>query len=94
MNVDPSIERSIREVLRTETSAIRMSHRLFSADGLFNQIAHTEQERRLLIQTPLFQEAHGRYRELVTQEEAAFFGPATSSGQSGVGRSQPLPAKT
>lgn len=85
MNPNPAIEQNIREVMRTENSAIRI--KLFSADGLFNQIAHTEHERRQLVATPLFKEAHARYRELVEREENAFFGPAQEPGT-------PLEAKT
>ena len=47
-----NIEKQIREQLTTETSGILLSNKLFSPDGLFNQLAHTEDERRIVSQSP------------------------------------------
>jgi hypothetical protein len=66
------IEQQIREVLVTETQAIPLSNRLFQPEGLFNQLAATEQERRALAQSPLFREAQRRLTELQKREAAEF----------------------
>jgi hypothetical protein len=76
MNGNPTVEKEIREILRAEKSAIRMSEKLFSPTGLFNQLANTEEERRQLTQTTLFKEAHERYHQLQEEESVV----ATSSG--------------
>ena len=41
------VEEQIRALLATETSGINLSNRLFSPDGLFNQLARTADERQL-----------------------------------------------
>src|SRR5438874_326554 len=66
------IKQQIRELLQGETSGIRLSNRLFAPDGLFNQIATTDAERRALVQTPLFREAQTRLSELQRKEAADF----------------------
>jgi hypothetical protein len=66
------IEGHIREVLATETQAIALSRKLFHPDGLFAQLAASEQERRLLAQSALFGEAQRRLSELQRQEGVAF----------------------
>jgi hypothetical protein len=66
------IEQQIREALATETAAIPLSDRLFSPSGLFNQLASTEAERRLVVQSPLFQEAQRRLSALQRKEAAEF----------------------
>jgi hypothetical protein len=66
------IEQQIREVLANENQAIPLSNRLFQPDGLFNQLAATEEERRILAQSPLFREAQRRLTELQKREAADF----------------------
>jgi hypothetical protein len=66
------VEQQIREVLVAETQAIPLSNRLFQPDGLFNQLAATEEERRALAQSPLFKEAQRRLTELQKREAAEF----------------------
>ena len=58
------VEQKIREVVATETSAIRLSNILFTPDGLFSHLAADEAERRVLVATPLFREALHRFTEL------------------------------
>jgi len=65
-------EQQIRDVLRTETHAIPLSNQLFSPEGLFNQLAHAEDERRVLAASPLFKEAQRRLLELQRAEAAEF----------------------
>ena len=73
MSTNTQIEAAIREELRTETSGIRLSNKLFSPpDGLFCRLGATEEERRAIIQTPLFREAQERLALLREQEHAAF----------------------
>jgi hypothetical protein len=57
-------ERRIRELLATEMSAVTLSNKLFTPNGLFNQIAHNEQERREVTKTDLWRDAQARMREL------------------------------
>src|SRR4051794_12671947 len=54
------VEQRIREVLAADINAMALSDRLFRPDGLFNQLAKDERERRLVAQTPLFQQAQRR----------------------------------
>jgi hypothetical protein len=66
------VEQRIAEVLATETNAISLSDKLFRPDGLFNQLAATEQERRTVAQSPLFQQAQRRLTELQRSEAVRF----------------------
>ena len=76
-------ETEIREALATETSAIRLSNRLFSPEGLFNQIAPTAEARRAVTQSSLFREAQQRLAEL-RQREGAEFARAVDQAQIGL----------
>jgi hypothetical protein len=67
-----AIEAEIRRVLDTETKAISLSNKLFRPDGLFAQLAGTQEERRELTKTPLFREAQERLSDLQRTEMAAF----------------------
>jgi len=67
------VEQQIRDILAAEdATAISLSDRLFRPDGLFNQLAKTEAERRLIAQSPLFLEALDRLSDLQDQEAARF----------------------
>jgi hypothetical protein len=67
-----NVEERIREILATETQAIPLGNKLFSPQGLFNQLAETEQERRRVAQSSLFREAQKRLTELQRTEAEAF----------------------
>src|SRR5438045_6568028 len=79
------VEKQIRDVLAAEETAISLSDKLFRPDGLFNRLAKTEAERRLLAQSPLFQEAQQRLSELQRQEVAGFM----EAVRQAKGKSQP-----
>jgi hypothetical protein len=66
------VEQAIREALATATSAIELSDKLFRPDGLFAQLASTEEERRALAGSPLFADAQRRLSELQRREGAEF----------------------
>jgi hypothetical protein len=66
------VESRIREILATETKALPLSHALFRRGGLFSQLAGTREQRELLVQTPLFQEAQRKLSELQEKEMAEF----------------------
>jgi hypothetical protein len=67
------VEEEIRVTLATETHAIPLSNRLFNQeDGLFGRLAHTEEERRAIAQSPLFLQAMRRLSELRAKEVAEF----------------------
>jgi hypothetical protein len=66
------IEQEIREVLDNESQAIPLSNKLFSPDGLFSRLASTEEERRVLVRTPLFKQAQRRFMALQRAEAEAF----------------------
>jgi hypothetical protein len=66
------VEQEIREILATEASAISLSKKLFSPDGLFSKLAGTKDERREVVQTDLFKEAQRRLTILQKREAAAF----------------------
>lgn len=66
------IEEAIRLVLASDLDAVSMSNKLFSQNGLFNLLGPTEEERRVIIQTRLFQEAQQYISELQRLEREAF----------------------
>lgn len=66
------VEKKIREVLKTESSAIRLSHALFSLNGLFARLATTDEERAVLVDSELFQEALDRFVDLQEIEADEF----------------------
>jgi hypothetical protein len=67
------IEAQVRELLVTETSAIELSNKLFEPpNGLFCRLGLTEEERRGVVQSPLFRAARERLAELREKEVAAF----------------------
>ena len=66
------IEEQIRQALATESSAILLSNKLFAPGGLFPRLGTTEEERRAVVQTPLFREALARLSELRRTEAAEF----------------------
>jgi hypothetical protein len=51
---------------------LTLRDRLFHPDGLFNQLAATEAERRAVAPTPLFQQAQRRLSELKQAEAVEF----------------------
>ena len=65
------VENTIRGLLATETRAVVLSNKLFTPEGLFNQIAHNEQERREMVKTELWRDAQARLRELQYREADA-----------------------
>lgn len=72
------IEAQIREALSTATSAILLSNRLFAqGTGLFVLLGRTEEERRTVVQSPLFRDAQNRLSGL-RQKEAAEFAESIS----------------
>jgi hypothetical protein len=70
--ITQSIEQEIKRILATETSAIAFSEKIFSHEGLFAKLAQTYDERKRLVQSPLYQEAQKRFRELQRREISAF----------------------
>jgi hypothetical protein len=72
MTTRDEIEQAIREALASETQAMALSQRLFAPDGLFSRLGATENERRSVVQSPLFQEAQRRLSELQRHEAAEF----------------------
>jgi hypothetical protein len=66
------IEQEIQQILATETSAISLSEKIFSQEGLFSKLAHSYEERKALVQSPLYQQAQKRFRELQFGEVDAF----------------------
>jgi hypothetical protein len=66
-----AVEEKIEEALAAANDSTALSNLLFTPDGLFNQIAHNEQERRALSQTPLFRRAMARVSELRRAEVQA-----------------------
>jgi hypothetical protein len=67
------LEEEIRKLLVSDLDAVTLSNSLFSPpDGLFCRLGVTEEERRVIIQTPLFREAQHRITELQQMEREAF----------------------
>ena len=63
-----TIEESVKELLTMDVSARAFSDALFGPTGLFNQMAHTEEERRRLTETALFHQANSRLTALLRLE--------------------------
>jgi hypothetical protein len=72
MTTREQIEQQVRELLANETRAIPLSNQLFSQEGLFAQLGTTAEERRALLQSPLYREARRRVAELEKQEAEEF----------------------
>lgn len=72
MSMRLGVEQQIREILATEAYAIPLSNKLFRPDGLFSKLAKTEEERRIVAQSPLFKQAQRRLMELQQQEATQF----------------------
>ena len=73
MTEQAQIEEKIRQLLVVEISSVALSNKLFSPpDGLFCRLGPTEDERRVIIQSPLFREAESRLATLREKESAAF----------------------
>ncbi len=66
------LEQEIRTVIATEPNAMRLSERIFAHDGLFAKLATTQEERKLLIASPLYRQAQDRFHELQSKELATF----------------------
>ncbi|MSU80415.1 MAG: hypothetical protein EXS16_20300 [Gemmataceae bacterium] len=58
------VEAKILQILAEETTAFGISDRLFTADGRFSLLASNEEERRIMVRTPLFKRTQQRFREL------------------------------
>jgi hypothetical protein len=68
MTIRDQVEAEIRQLLATETSAVRLSNALFSPGGLFSRLYATPAEKKAVINSPLFDEANRRLSELQVQE--------------------------
>lgn len=66
------IEQEILKVLSEETTAVGISDKLFTPDGLFSLLASTEVERRALVQSDLYKKAQKCFRELQFMEAEEF----------------------
>jgi len=66
------VETEIQTLLATETSAIRLSNALFTPGGLFGKLFSTPEEKKAVLNSPLFDQANRRLSELQLQEVARF----------------------
>jgi hypothetical protein len=66
------IEQEIERLLATESSAIVLSEKVFSQDGLFSKLASNIEQRKELVRSSLYQRAQKRFRELQFKEMDAF----------------------
>lgn len=64
-------EHAIRDLLRSETSGMILSNKLFTPDGLFRHLASTREEREALVKSPLFRAAQDRVHFLLEHERRA-----------------------
>src|ERR1700730_16684154 len=68
MTARDHVETEIRRLLMTETSAIRLSNALFTPGGLFSKLYSTHDEKKAIVNSPLFDEANRRLAEWQLQE--------------------------
>ena len=66
------IEEEILRVLSEEKTAMGVSDKLFTPDGLFSHLASNEDERRIMVNSHLFKLAQKRFRELQFKEADEF----------------------
>ena len=78
-----SVEKQIKELLTMKLSASALSNALFGWNGLFNKIAHTEQERKQVARTALFRQAQNRIMELSLSEAEELRRKYANSGNQG-----------
>ncbi|MBW3596106.1 MAG: hypothetical protein KY475_02395 [Planctomycetes bacterium] len=71
-NDKAALEQQVREVLSSARDAMTLSDRLFSPQGLFNQIASSAAERRELASSSLFKDSLRRLSELQRAEADEF----------------------
>ena len=71
-------EAAIRRLMATETDPVRFSNWLFAPPpfGLFGKLWSTQDEKKAVIASPLFQEANRRLSELQWQELARTEAPS------------------
>ncbi len=75
--------KSIKELLTMNVSARALNEALFGRDGLFNQMAHTEEERRRISRSDLFRQAQSRLTELLSSEASELRLKYANSGTRG-----------
>ncbi len=63
------VETRIEELLSTEKDVVALHNALFSQDGLFHQLASGEEERRKLVESPLFRRAKALVNEMMLAAE-------------------------
>jgi hypothetical protein len=63
-------EAEIRRLIATEISAIRLSNELFTPGGLFGKLFSTPEEKKVVLNSQLFDQANRRLSELQLQEAA------------------------
>jgi hypothetical protein len=66
------VENEIRRLIDTETSAIRFSNALFTPGGLFSKLFSTPDEKKAILDSPLFNQANRRLSELMREEAKRF----------------------
>ena len=69
MAAEQEVESEIKDLLSTEQRPTGLQRKLFAPDGLFGKLARSQEERSLLVQTPLFREAQKRITELERNDE-------------------------
>lgn len=62
------VEDRIRQLLMAKTTSAGLSNALFGPMGLFNKLAKTEEERRAISNTKLFQLARARITQIMRAE--------------------------
>jgi hypothetical protein len=72
MSKRAQIEQQIRDAIANASDAFLLSRQLFTPDGLFNQLAGTDEERREVVRSPLFKHAQRRFSELQRKQAAEF----------------------
>src|SRR5205085_389790 len=63
MSTREQVEAEIRHLMATETDAVRFSNKLFTPGGLFSRLYTTPEEKKVLLDSPLFNEANRRLSE-------------------------------
>jgi hypothetical protein len=67
-----SFRQQVLDILARETKAGPLSEQLFGPQGLFGQAARTPDERRQLLQDPLYRQAMARFMEVQRSEARRF----------------------
>ena len=74
------------KILAEESTAVGISEKLFTPDGLFSLLASNEDERKALVSSPLYKKAQKCFRDLQFKEAGEFRNATTNLQKTPMGK--------